>query len=232
MGSGRPDPRAVGCGRFAGCANARDRLRQRDLSLVQRRPTDPVVESRSPHDARAACLQASSVATQEARRVPCQCGLPDPHRPRLRSSHSCLCPGASRRSVGHLDRRGNDRRLCRAASHRPRAQRGDVDRRRTGGRAVLRGAGKGGLRRVDVHAPRRCIEDGIGGAGRVVSSTGCGTRRLPAEHGASRESRGQRDLPRRAGRPRRPCTRRDTGRMAFRPVYWSELLHGPAASSK
>jgi hypothetical protein len=62
--------------------------------------------------------------------------------------------------------------LRRPSTRRPCAQRRDLDRRRAGGRPVLRGARPRGVRRIDVHARARRLQDRAGRAGGVVPRTG------------------------------------------------------------
>ena len=131
--------------------------------VVQRRPADPVVEHRSAHGAVHRRVQAAPVAAQDAGAVHRRSALRDAHRHAL--SHEVIRACSRQRAarpVRHLDRAADGRGLRGLPPRRFRAQRRDLDRRPAGRRPVLRGHRPGGVRRIDVHARARCIEDRTG----------------------------------------------------------------------
>ena len=110
-------------------------------------------------------------------------GLRSAHRQRLRPRHRGLRQHAARRPGRHLDRAARWSSAY-SAWHR----RGAVHSVETwidgatGRRALRRGHRPHVLRRVDVLAPHRCVEDRAGRAGVLLPRARHRADRLPAEH--------------------------------------------------
>jgi hypothetical protein len=234
QGLGRVAARArpAGSGRRAGRADARARLPRRHLPLVQRRPAHPVVEHRSAHGAVHGRVPPAPLAAQDA--APAAAGRPlrGALRHRLRRGDPRLRRQPARRTVGHLDRAGHGAGLRRPARSGPCAQRGDLDRRRAGGRPVLRERRPGRVRRIDVHARARRFQDRARRAGGVLpratassASTASRTRSTWRRwaHAKSRAPTSSRPSPKAADKP--------APQWRFEPVYWRELPLLPKTTS-
>jgi prolyl oligopeptidase len=129
-------------------------LPQGRLPLVQPGPAGAVVEPRPAHGAAGGRVPALALAAQDAAPLPrtpgCEVRFDSAFRAVIAA---CAARRATARTAPGSCRRWS--RPTRLAPRRARAQRRDLDRRRTGRRPLLRGHRPHVLRRIDVRAPHR-----------------------------------------------------------------------------
>src|SRR6218665_2789949 len=184
MGAERPGAGAVGRRRGAQhCLPVRG-LGTGLLSLVWPGPTHFVVDTRPAHGAAGVGVARASLAAQDVAGFSPRCRLRDPGGLCLRGGHHPLRQPAAQRPGRHRDRPRDGGGLHRPARRWTCPYRGNLARRRTGRRSLLRGIGPRGVWRIDVCRCHRCLQDRTLGAGGPVPAPWHGDDRLPAKHAA------------------------------------------------